>query len=419
MNVIVKADNFGGSIEAIPSKSYAHRQLICAALSKNSSKIKCRTVSKDITATVECLNSLGANIKYTNGIFDITPVDRNNLPEKARLDVGESGSTFRFMIPIVCALGVDAEFILHGRLPERPLTPLYEELIRNGISLSEQGSNPFCTHGKLNGKEYQIPANVSSQFISGILLALPIIGGGSIELLGDVQSASYINITLECMKKAGIDISYDNNIYTVNGCYKSEKVSEVEGDWSNAAFWLCAGAIAKEPVTVTGLNMDSSQGDKKVIEVLKRFGGRVFIEKDKITTSCAQLNGIDIDASDIPDLIPVLSVVAACASGKTQVYNAGRLRIKESDRIESTCDILNKLGVKTEQTKDSMTIYGSETLKSCTVDGWNDHRIAMMAAISSVAVLGTVIIKDAHCVNKSYPDFFKDFDILNGVVEEE
>ena len=418
MIVSVKADRFGGTINAIPSKSYAHRMLICAALSRKDSILECSALSEDIEATVDCLNALGADIRYQNGSFHIHPIDRNRLPEISEIDCRESGSTLRFILPVVCALGIRCDVVMRGRLPERPLSPMYEELVAHGVSLSPQGVQPFHVEGQLQDPHFSIAANVSSQFISGLLFALPLLGGGTLQMTGEVQSGSYIEITLECMRKSGIRIEYKDRCFIVSGEYDVPAVSVVQGDWSNAAFWLCAGAVGLEPVTVRGLIADSSQGDRKIIDVIHKFGGNVIQNGDSFISYPSKLHSITLDASDIPDLVPVISVLAMQAAGETVIEHAERLRIKESDRIASVCQLLRCFGADVKETHDGMRIVGGGSYHGGVIDSWNDHRIAMTAAVASLLISDAVMIQTAECVNKSYPGFYRDYRTLGGTVEE-
>lgn len=419
MKVSVSKGNFGGEIKAIASKSFAHRLLICAAFSDKSTSVECSTISEDIIATIRCLNALGAKIERIGNNFIVQPIDKNNIPIKPELDCGESGSTLRFMLPVTCALGIDAEFIMRGRLAQRPLSPLYEELQSAGIDLSEQGTSPLSISGQLNRNSFKIRADVSSQFISGLLMALPIIGGGKVQLEGKVESASYINITVECMKLFGVDIVFEDNTYSVLGQYISSSETVVEGDWSNAAFWLCAGAVGNKSITMTGLNMNSVQGDRKIVDIIKMFGSDIMVTDSSITVNPSKLSGCEIDASDIPDLVPIITVLAAKAEGTTRIYNAARLRLKESDRIESVYNVMSTVGVDIITQPDGLIINGGKQLTGGSVDSWNDHRIAMTSAIASLLTSNSVIIDTAQSVNKSYPDFYKDFVRLGGQVETE
>lgn len=419
MNVIITKPVHGGTIAAISSKSLAHRFLICSALSDNASQVVCSETSEDIDATVRCLNALGAQITYENAIFNVSPI-KPPVTGARLLDCGESGSLLRFILPVACALGVEAAIHMSGRLPSRPLSPLYEELISHGCALSPQGSNPLHTSGQLHSGKYTIPGNISSQYFTGLMFALPLLPGAShISVLGDIESKPYIDITLAVLKKYGVVIRSGRQSYLIEGGQRYTAPSSVivEGDWSNAAFWLCAGAIGNVPVTMTNLDASSLQGDKYVLAILKRFGAHIQSGPGWISVTPAQLNGIEIDAGDTPDLIPVLSVVAAVSKGKTTIRNAARLRIKESDRLNTVTQTLRALGADITETDDGLIINGKKTLTGGTVHAHGDHRIAMAAAVAASVCVGPVTIENAEAVNKSYPGFFKDYAALGGTFE--
>lgn len=424
MKMTIKTPLNGGAINAISSKSQAHRLLIAAGLSSSPTEIACSVTSADIDATADCLRALGAEIDYSNGVFTVDPIKRPVVGERI-LDCGESGSTLRFILPICCALGVDTALHMSGRLPNRPLTPLYEELISHGCALSPLGQNPLHTSGHLTGDTYTIPGNISSQFISGLLLALPLLDTFSmIKVSGDIESKPYIDMTLAVLKSFGVTVRFGDKRFC---CYRLDGKQRyltpgrvvVEGDWSNAAFWLCAGALTSQSITVTNLDRTSLQGDMAVLTHLQRFGARVDYGSGSVTVSRAELKGIDIDAGDTPDLVPILAAIAAVSSGKTVIYNAERLRIKESDRLKTVTETLTALGADIAETADGLVINGKARLLGGTVCAHGDHRIAMMAAIVSTACENAVTIEDAEAVNKSYPGFFKDFCALGGIVEEE
>lgn len=418
MTVTVNTEALSGTVPAIPSKSYAHRMLICAAFSEKPCRIFCTSGSEDILATIRCLNAMGASITFENGVIEVMPVDRKAMPSFASMDCGESGSTLRFLLPVACALGIEGEFVMHGRLGQRPLSPLYEELLRHGARLAPQGTQPFSVSGRLTDPHFFIAANVSSQFISGLLFALPLMGGGTIRMTGEIQSGSYLDITAECMRLAGIDVTQQGDTYHVQGTYRMPPESTVQGDWSNAAFWLCAGAIGTRPVTVTGLRLDSAQGDRKILDVLERFGADVRKTEDSVTVSPAKLSGIVLDASDIPDLVPVITAVACRAEGETIIEHAERLRIKESDRIQSVCALLEAFGADYEERPDGMVIRGGTPLHGAAVSSCNDHRIAMTAAVMTLLTDSAITIEQAESVNKSYPSFYEDYRKLGGQEEE-
>lgn len=417
MNIIIKGTGLSGTVDAIASKSQAHRLLICSALSHAPVELICGESSADIEATVRCLNGLGAGITKTEMGFHITPISA--APRSASLDCGESGSTLRFMLPIACSLGVDAAFYSSGRLPQRPLSPLYEELKAHGCSLSDQGTVPLRCSGQLLHGIYTISGSVSSQFISGLLFALPLLSGDSVlEITGQIESRPYIDLTLSALSKFQINIQEEENRFLIDGNrkYLSPGKAVVEGDWSNAAFWLCAGAISDRPVTCTGLNQDSPQGDRAILELLKALGANVEICEDSVTVWGGSLTGMEIDARQIPDLVPVLAAVASVSKGKTLIKNAGRLRFKESDRLKAVEETLKTLGADIRQVEEGLIISGKERLNGGRISSFGDHRIAMSGAIIAGRCSEPVIITGAGAVNKSYPAFYGDYISLGGSV---
>ena len=411
MNITLPAGELCGTVAIPASKSQAHRLLICAALGKTPVKLHCDGLSKDITATARCLQALGAEVALENdNTIHLTP---SAVQSPAALPCGESGSTLRFLLPVAAALGVEATFWMEGRLPQRPLAPLDSEMERHGVTFTREGDTLTIT-GQLSAGDYTLPGNVSSQYISGLLMALPMLHGDStLTVTGKVESAAYIAMTEDALRLAGIDFEKEGWTYRIPGgqvCALPREL-HVEGDWSNAAFFLCAGALSKDGVTVTGLNMASSQGDRAVVDILRQFGARVAESESSVTVTAAPLHGITIDAKAIPDLVPVLSVTAACAAGETRIVNAGRLRLKESDRIATTAALLRALGGSVEEHPDGLTIRGA-ALTDGTVDAANDHRIAMSAAIAAIRC--AVTVEGIECVRKSYPRFWEDYTALKG-----
>lgn len=404
MDILITPSAASGSIEGIASKSFAHRALICACLAKGKSEIRINTSSADIEATIDCLRSLGAGIEKNGVTYTVTPIGA--LPEKACIDCGESGSTIRFLLPVICALGINTEIFAHGRLPKRPLSPLKEELIRMGARISD--SFPLNVSGAIQKGDYNIRGDVSSQFVTGLLMALSYLGGGKINLIPPVQSRPYIDITLEVLRKFGADIKEENNTFYINPSPLTGCDFTVEADWSNAAFPLCMGA------GVTGLNPDSTQGDKAIIDVLRNMGAKTVRDSDGFRAEINSLHGCRVNASDIPDAVPVIAAVAATAEGETIIFGGERLRIKESDRIMTTVSMLSSLGADIRETDDGMIINGKPLLSGGETDSFNDHRIVMAAAVASLRCKGDVIIRNAEAVNKSYPAFFEDFNKLGG-----
>jgi len=402
----------GGTISAIASKSDAHRLLILAALSRGETRLILEQRSEDIDATIYCLRALGAEIEILpDGVMvrGIEQPTKNPL-----LDCGESGSTFRFLLPVAAALCENARFTGGGRLPERPIGDLMSVLRAHGVSFSADRL-PFTTSGRLSGGEYALPGNVSSQYLTGLLLALPrLTQDSTISLTTRLESASYVEITLHALKRFGVCVRVQNNTYAISGGQRiaSPGALRVDGDWSNAAFFLAAGALGA-PVTLTGLSLDSPQGDKAILDALIQFGANVQATVESVTVSPGKLAGCTIDVGETPDLLPILAVLGACASGETRLINAARLRLKESDRLSSVSAMLRALGGRVDELPDALVITGGRLIGG-TVDSAHDHRIAMSAAIASVCCTQTVNILGADAVNKSYPTFFGDFNKLGG-----
>lgn len=414
MEIRITPSPLSGTINAIPSKSVAHRAFLCAALSDTPSIIECESVSKDIEATINCLNVLGAKISGNNGIFNIVPIQRSM--EKALLDCGESGSTLRFLLPIVSALGKNAVIHGHGRLPERPIQPLTEQLISHGATISTPF--PLDCSGTLQSGSYTIVGNISSQFISGLLLAAPLTNGDcTIILTTQTESKPYIDMTISVMSSYGVMVKEIENGYFIKGGqrYTAPEKFVVEGDWSNAAFWLTCGALSGNGICCKNLSPNSVQGDKAITALLSKFGARVAVEDDSVIVSPAPLTGMSIDATDIPDLVPVLAVAACGAIGKTIIYNASRLRLKESDRLQAVTEFLKKLGADITQTEDGLIINGTGKLRGGSADSMNDHRIPMSLAVAATICENDVVIENAEAINKSYPSFFEEYQKLNGI----
>ncbi len=406
-----------GEVKVIPSKSVAHRSLICAALADKPTDIICEASSQDIAATVRCLNALGADIEEKSGVYHVVPIKKT---EKAVLECGESGSTLRFLVPVAAALGGDISFHGEGRLPTRPMQPLVECLESMGATVEYGGTLPLTTRGGLSGGTFTIAGNVSSQFISGLIFALPLLEKDSvIDISGKIESMPYIEMTLDTVSRFGITAEkHGNKIHIPGGqSYHSPGSFTVEGDWSNAAFWLCLGAFSDEGINCRGVRSDSIQGDRKIVDILRRFGASVTQGDDFVTVKKNILTAVRIDAAEIPDLVPVLCVVAAVANGETVVYNAERLRIKESDRIESTVAMLRALGAEAEPTHDGIRVFGKKEFSGGCVDSYNDHRIVMSAAVAAAVSTGKVKIKNAGAVRKSYGDFFEKYTMLGASVE--
>lgn len=448
MDIIITPKKLNGTIRAVDSKSHAHRLLIAAAMAIAGADISCAgsfsdladdmisDPSEDLTATAACMKTL-------------LSCSRSSCPEDLpQFRCGESGSTLRFLLPLSVAAGRGGVFYGGGKLPERPLAPLDEELIRHGAAIERispddpAGQKPICRislpqGSSLRGGEYELPGHISSQYITGLLMALPLIPEDSvIRVTTPLQSRAYIDITLSVLKEFGIKVDITDGecpVYRISGRQQYSFPSgpsangedlpagspdafalnavTPEGDWSNGAFWLAADALGSD-ITVTNLRPDSPQGDKAIAQIVDRFCGLPDTE------CCGQSdNEITIDASEIPDLVPIISVLASLCPAHTRIVNAGRLRIKESDRLKTTCAMLQGLGADIRETEDGLDITGKETLAGGTISGAGDHRIVMAAAIAATCCRGPVMIEGAQAAAKSYPKFFEHYEMLGGSFE--
>ncbi len=389
----IQKSNISGTVQVPPSKSAAHRALICSFLAGGGNVLPLID-SKDMQATLGVISALKDN--------------------KPVADCIESGSTLRFMIPVAAALGKTVKFVGRGKLPERPIGDYLRLLPEHGVKCDCTGTLPLTVSGKLIPGRFEIAGNVSSQFITGLLLALPVLDGDSeIVLTTELQSKPYVDMTVKVMADFGVEVEEREHSYFIPGNQAYQKRDyTVEADWSQAAFFMVAGALFGD-VTLTGLDVNSAQGDREIADILKKFGADVTVGNDRVVVKKSQLCGIEIDATNIPDMVPSLAVAGAYASGQTVITGAERLRYKESDRIESIVYNLKKLGVSVEETKDGMIITGG-SLHSANLKGFNDHRIVMAMTVAATGVDGLSTIDDAQSVNKSYPDFFNDFNSIGG-----
>lgn len=382
-----------GTVAMPPSKSAAHRALICSFLA-GGGEVSPLIDSKDMTATIGAVNALKNDENEINCI--------------------ESGSTLRFMIPVAAALGKSVTFVGEGKLPQRPIGDYLRLLPEHNVECKSNGGLPLTISGKLKSGKYELAGDVSSQYITGLLLALPILEGDSeIVLTTPLQSKPYVDMTIKVMADYGVEIEETKNGYLVKGSQQYEKRDYVvEGDWSQAAFFLVGGVLFGD-VELKGLDMNSTQGDKAVVDILRRFGGEIETRDNLVVARKSELNGIEIDATDIPDMVPALAVAAAYAKGRTIIKGAGRLRFKESDRIESVVYNLKQMGVDVEATSDGMIINGG-MLHCADLKGYNDHRIVMSMTIAASGVDSITRIDDAQSIRKSYPEFFDDINSIGG-----
>jgi len=396
MDAKITPSKLSGKIEAVSSKSDAHRVLIAAALCNNATDVYLNNISEDIEATLRCIKAFGGDFEISEGKVKVFPFSECR---NAQAFCGESGTTARFILPVAATVCDEFTLTGAGRLPQRPFTELVREMRNAGCSI-DSDKLPITVKGKLNTeKEFFMEGNVSSQYISGLLFAIAGAGGGGkISLTSPLESAGYVDMTVKTLKDFGAEVSFDGKSYNVAPCtMTSPEEVYVEGDWSNGAFWVIAEFLGAD-IEISGLSDNSLQRDKQVASLLP-------------------LPDV-VDAKDIPDIVPILCVAASGMNKTTRFINTKRLKIKESDRAKSTCDLINNLGGKAEYDDNSITVYGKGYLDGGIIDSFNDHRIAMSAAIASVICKGDVIIRDAECVKKSYPGFYQDFKLLGGCVND-
>ncbi len=411
MKLKVYGKSLSGEVSVPTSKSYAHRAIIAAALADGKSLVDKINFSMDIKATIDAMVSLGAVISSNGELCEISGI--KNTVKSCEIDCKESGSTLRFIIPIAAALGISCKFTGEGKLPTRPIDTYRRELSLHNIKFDCDGF-PFEISGKLTGGEFKVEGNISSQFVTGLLYALPLCEmDSSIEILGKLESKPYVDMTIEILQKYGIEISESSNAngenlkYFIKGNQKySPKNIEIEGDFSQAAFFYTANALGSN-IQINGMNEKSIQGDKKTLEII-----------DEIGYNENMLNSFCVDASNFPDLVPILTVLASFCSDKCEITNIARLKIKESDRILAIADAINSIGGKVEPHADKLVIYPVKGFHSGIINGCNDHRIVMSAAIASTRSDGDIIITDAQAITKSYPSFWEDFKNLGGEFTE-
>jgi len=424
MDRTIQAGPRTGTATAPASKSLAHRLLIAAALSEKPVSIRIGAASQDVEATVRCLSAAGARIERSGDTVTVIPVPFGTgetggalCPEGTVFPCGESASTMRFLLPVLGAFGIRGFFRMEGRLPGRPITPLADALEAHGMRIGRDGER-LSFGGKLAPGEYAIRGDISSQFISGLLFALPLLSGDTIlRVTGTAVSRGYIEMTENVLRLAGIRFAKNGRSYTVPGGqrYRLPDGIEAERDWSCAAAFLAAGAFSERGVTVRGLEPASFQGDRGILDVLSQFGASVRTSAAGVTVKKRMRKGTTVDAADIPDLVPVIAAVAAASEGKTRIVNAGRLRLKESDRLRATTEMLRTLGADIRETEDGLIIHGKRELTGGTVDPAHDHRIAMAAAVAASAATDPVTVRDSDCTDKSFPGFWEEF----GRLEEE
>lgn len=413
MQVKITPSHICGKVTIPTSKSFAHRALITAFLSGEKVKLLGEFFSDDILTTIDCLVSLGLAIEKFNGGLT---VQRTSLNNNAKIYANESGSTLRFIIPVISALGVDCEIDASKRLVNRPISELLQVLVNHGARFTSD-KLPFFQSGKISSGRYEIDGSISSQYVTGLLLALSYLKNDSeIVILNKFVSKDYVKITLDVLASFGVKIIETQNGYIVSnkGKYCPPKEYAVEGDWSSACFLACAGALTGE-VTLNGLSPNSTQGDKVVIDTLIKIGAQVEVVDGSIKIKKSRLNAITFDAENYPDFVPVLSVTLACCNGISKITNVGRLKDKESDRIYETLKLINAFGIDARLENNEIIIHGGQP-KGCVYHSPNDHRMTMSASVLALASIGETQILGAECINKSYPSFFEQLKLVGGKV---
>jgi len=419
--IIVKPKLLKGNIVVPPSKSLGHRGIIAAALSRGISRVDNIQLSKDVEATMDIMKELGAVLNTEGHSLHIDGSNMFSYKKRLDLKCNESGSTLRFLIPLALTKCGDYIFRGEGKLVTRPLDPYYEIFGEKGIEYSTEGGGlPLKVSGKLTSGTYRVRGDISSQFITGLLFSLPLLEGNSkIELTTKLESKGYIDLTLKVLKDFGIEIENNNyKEFNIRGAQRyHSRDYYIEGDYSQGAFFLVAGALGSS-IICSGLNKNSLQGDKVILDILEAMGCNIDESEEGIKVNPSRTKGIEIDASNCPDLVPILTVLASLSEGETRIINAKRLRIKECDRLHAITTELSKLGANIIELEDSLIISGVSELKGGEVNSHNDHRIVMALAIAATRAKGEVIINNSSAVEKSYPNFFKDYIKLGGECDE-
>ena len=427
MKIKIKPSTLNGKIEIPPSKSYSHRAVIAAALAESEKKsmIDNLKFSVDITTTTDIMENWGAKIKRFESALEIVGNDGKVVPKDKYVQCNESGSTIRFLIPVGITSEHELIFDGKGKLVDRPLDSYYKIFEEQGLKYETTvGKLPLTVNGKLKAGNYEIDGNISSQFITGLLYALPLLDGDSKLIINkNLESKGYIDLTLEILQLAGIEIkNNDYKSFEIKGTQSYKPFDyTVEGDYSQVAFWIVAGIISAKrdnEVKCLHVNKNSLQGDREIIEIVTRMGANLEIFDDYVIVKPSKTKGTVIDISQCPDIAPILTVLAALSEGETRIINGERLRIKESDRITSIKTELNKLGANVAEKGDSLIIQGVQGFTGgVTVSAWNDHRIAMSLAVASSRCEKEIILEEAESVRKSYPHFWDDFVKMGGEIE--
>lgn len=425
VNIKITPSFLKGTVVVPPSKSVAHRVIICAALAEGRSIIENIDLSQDILATLDCVGKIGADIAIEGNTIIINNKGPIINKGKINFNCGESGSTLRFMIPIVAALGIKGNFTGEGKLTSRPITEYIKVFDQKGIKYKCENGLPLEINGNLKGGEYSLKGDVSSQYVSGLLFALPLVQEDSIlKLTTPLESLGYVLLTINALKLAGIKVLHEKDkntgfdVFKIQGKQKYNNFKyKIEGDYSQAAFWLVAGALGND-IWLDGLDVKSQQGDKEILTILEMVGAKILRQGNLIKAEKGKLKAFKADVSQIPDLVPVLAVLAAFCQGETCLFNGARLRIKESDRLYTIRMSLNSLGAILKEDGDNLIIIGRDALDGGRSEAYNDHRIAMALGIAASLCRSNVEIAGANCIKKSYPSFWNDYVSLGGILNE-
>ena len=414
MNVTVKNGSLNGSVSVPPSKSVAHRAIILSAILGTRTSIYGNLNSKDIQATLGAMETLGAGVIRNESGVTITAIKeaKGNV-----FNVQESGSTMRFLLPLIPVYNHEFSMEGAGRIGERTISALRKTMAENGVQVSADFL-PVSVIGKYNSNEFTVSPKESSQFVTGLLFTLTALGGGRLKIDGELTSKGYVDITLEVMKKFGVDVSYSSGEYQVNVPAQPVITKDVvvNADWSSACFWVVAGVLGGE-IKVKGLEYPDAQPDSIILSVLKEMGADVEFSGGTVVAKKSTLKAIEFNADSSPDIVPILSVACAFAKGVSTITGVSRLRIKESDRVKAVTDMLTACGIKVESGEDYIKIWGTNNAVGGVIDSVNDHRIAMSGIILGSIANGETTVKGVECVSKSYPDFLVDFKSLGGSYE--
>jgi len=423
-DVVVKgSERFGGEVYSPPSKAYTHRMMIAALLSGGVSKILNPLYSDDTRATMQAAEAFGAKVRLDEDCWTVKGKPQLETPKNS-INCGESGATLRFMIPVAALAPGPSTFTLGQSLSRRPLEPLLQSLkqlgAESGLRQREKGSIVRVHGGGIRGGKASIRGDISSQFISGLLFACPRAEENTaITVTAPLESRNYVQMTLEVLEKHDIIVSASKDLGQL-GIPSNQNYSpcdhKVPGDFSSASFLLAAAAITCSKVKVKNLDHRTRQGDKAILSILEEMGSKVKIADEYIEVEGNQLNAVDVDAKDIPDLVPVCAALACYSEGTSKLYNARRLVYKESDRLSSLHAELKKMGADIKTIEDGLIIKGPCPLHGTTIDPHNDHRIAMTCAVAALGARGETRIQNSECVRKSYPNFFDDLRSLGADV---